>query len=214
METKMFYEKLAEFMVEDGFSVLELCRIMRSKRADLLHDEMRKKGVIQSAPRMNPRKNVLQKKQPEVPASILKYFDGMNYSFGLWCAGHELDQGTAKAMLAQRMIAGDEDSERVHRAAMRDFPITYRKIYKTEPLDVRWAGRIKLENYSFAQVWEEENRRYAGKIKEFLDDPDPPIGYGDTPEKALENVKEELKKKLILKHIASVAEKYSSKNSE
>lgn len=50
----MFAEKMAEFMVENGFSVLELCRFMRSKRADLLHDEMHKLRVTG-----RPRKRLL-----------------------------------------------------------------------------------------------------------------------------------------------------------
>ena len=118
----MFAEKMAEFMVENGFSVLELCRFMRSKRADLLHDEMRKMGVIRSASRESLREGGVlgEGKSPKVPAGILKYFKTMNYSFGLWCAGHEFDPGVACKMLSIGMVSGDMESERVHRAAMRE----------------------------------------------------------------------------------------------
>lgn len=199
----MFAEKMAAFMVEDGFSVLELCRFMRSRRADLLHGEMRELGVIQPVLHGSTKKDGLlgAGKRPQIPAGILKYFKTMNYSFGLWCAGHELEPDLACEMLSKDMISGDPDSERVHRAAMRDFPVTYRKIYNVEPLDVRWAGRQKAVNYSYAQAWDKKNERYVGRVREFLDTPEEPIGYGTTPEEALESVKTELRKKLVIQTI-------------
>jgi hypothetical protein len=156
-------------------------------------------GVIQPAKRrVKPRGLFADKSVPGLRPEIQKYFKNMNYSLELWCADRELDPDVACVMLAKKMTEGDEESERVHRAAMRDFPITYRKVYNVEPEGVRLAGRQKPVNYSFALVWDEEKHHYVGNIKEFLDDPEPPVGYGSTLEQALESTKNELRKKLII----------------
>ena len=175
---------------QKGFSVVEITRIIGSRKADYPHAVLVKRGVIMPGKRGRPAKG-------SVPASINLYLRKRSLSFAKWCAGWGFD-----LVEAAGAITTVSDSE-VLEAVRRDFPGCYRKIKGLE----KHASYVRPPDCPSPKLeanitWDEREFCYRAEKME-----DRQVrGYGFSMEAALKNLKVSHNYRLMLVRLAAGCE--------
>lgn len=102
-----------------GFSVVEITRIIGSKKADYVHAVLVKHKVISQGKRGRPAKD-------SVPPVMSSYLSRRSLSFAKWCAGWGFDIWDAGQAISEN---GDGP---VLEAVRRDFPGCYVKVAQAQ----------------------------------------------------------------------------------
>ena len=151
-----------------GFSVVEITRIIGSKKADYAHAVLVKHRVINQGKRGRPAKD-------SVPPVLATYLSRRSLSFAKWCAAWEFDIGDAGHAIRENADGPVLDAVR------RDFPGCYvkmRKLKEYPPL----CPSNKLEANV---IWDDEELCYrAEKVEDRT-----VRGYGLSMEDAIRNLK-------------------------
>ena len=117
-----------------GFSVVEITRIIGSKKADYAHAVLVKQKVINQGKRGRPAKD-------SVPLVMSSYLSRRSLSFAKWCAGWGFDIGDAGYAIRENADGPVLDAVR------RDFPGGYVKLRKLKeyPIHPPQCPSNKLE---------------------------------------------------------------------
>lgn len=170
-----------------GFSVVELTRIIGSRKADYPHAVLVKRGEIMPGKRGRPAKG-------SIPASMNPYLRKRSLSFAKWCAGWGFDLAEAA-----RAINEVKDGE-VLEAVRRDFPGCYRKIRRLE----KHAPYVRAPDCPSPKleaniIWDEKEFCYRAEQLENRQ----VRGYGFSMEEAVKSLKVSHNFRLMLARLAA-----------
>lgn len=173
-----------------GFSVVEITRIIGSRKADYAHAVLVKRGEIMPGKRGRPAKG-------SIPGSIGLYLRKRSLSFAKWCAGWGFD--LAEAASAIVAVCDGEVLE----AVRRDFPGCYRKIRGLE----KHAPYVRPPNCPSPKleaniIWDEGEFCYRAEQLENRQ----VRGYGFSMEDAIRNLKVSHNFRLMLVRLAEGCE--------
>jgi hypothetical protein len=173
-----------------GFSVVEITRIIGSRKADYPHAVLVKRGEIMPGKRGRPAKG-------SVPDSIAIYLRKRSLSFAKWCAGWGFD--LTEAATAIRSVSDGV----VLDALRRDFPGCYRKI---KGLD-KHAPYVRPPNCPSPKleatvIWDDRAGCYRAEHLENRQ----VRGYGLSMEEAVKNLKVSHNFRLMLVRLAAGCE--------
>lgn len=156
-----------------GYSVVEITRVIGSKKADYVHSVLVKLKVIRQGRRGRPAKG-------SIPSNFAPYLRKRSLSFSKWCAGWEFEIPEAA-----EAINAEHDSPIIE-AIKRDFPGFYAKIRGLKSWDdYVHPPRCLSDKLEANIVWDQREFCYrASKMN------DGSIrGYGLTMELAIKNLK-------------------------
>ena len=173
-----------------GFSVVELTRIIGSRKADYPHAVLVKRGEIMPGKRGRPGKG-------SIPASINLYLRKRSLSFAKWCAGWGFDLTEAAGAI---MTVSEGE---VLEAVRRDFPGCYRKIRGLE----KHAQYVRPPDCPSPRleaniIWDKQEFCYRAEQLEYRQ----VSGYGFSIEGAVKNLKVSHNFRLMLVRLAARCE--------
>jgi hypothetical protein len=156
-----------------GFSVVEITRIIGSKKADYAHAVLVKHRVINQGKRGRPAKN-------SVPPVMATYLSRRSLSFAKWCAGWEFDIWDAGYAIRENADGPVLDAVR------RDFPGCYVKMLKLKGYpDYVHPPQCPSKKLEANVIWDDGELCYrAEKIENST-----VRGYGLSMEDAIRNLK-------------------------
>ena len=156
-----------------GFSVVEITRIIGSKKADYAHAVLVKQKVINQGKRGRPAKD-------SVPLVMSSYLSRRSLSFAKWCAGWGIDIWDAGHAI------GENADGPVLDAVRRDFPGCYVKLrkLKTYP-DYVHPPQCRSNKLEAKVFWDDGEHCYrAEQIENSI-----VLGFGLSMEDAIRNLK-------------------------
>jgi hypothetical protein len=158
---------------QKGFSVVEITRIIGSKKADYPHAILVRRGAVQPGRRGRPAKG-------SVPAILSPYLRKRSLSFAKWCAGWNFElTETAEAIV-------DLSDNQVLNAIRRDFPGCFARMMELKShADYVRGPRCFSDKLEATVIWEVGRKCYRATK---LDDGDV-RGYGPIMEIAIKNLK-------------------------
>lgn len=156
-----------------GFSVVEITRIIGSKKADYAHAVLVKHRVINQGKRGRPAKD-------SVPPVLATYLSRRSLSFAKWCAGWGFD-----IWYAGHAIRENADGP-VLEAVRRDFPGCFVKMLKLKEYpDYVHPPQCPSNKLEANVIWDDEELCYrAEKVEDRT-----VRGYGLSMEDAIRNLK-------------------------
>ncbi len=157
----------------NGFSVIEITRIIGSRKADYVHSVLVKHGVIQRGKPGRSRKGL-------VPTVLASYLRKRSLSYAKWCAGWSFDLEEA-ACTINMCIDGP-----VMDAIRRDFPGCYSRMKElSNPPEYMHPPEFEIDKLEANISWDFCEHCYrAEKMCDAT-----VRGYGPTMEFALKNLK-------------------------
>jgi hypothetical protein len=155
-----------------GLSVIEIGRVLRMKPATV-HTILRKRQAIEALVD-RPTNN------HECNGRWLKALNKHGLSLERWCLGwgHSVEEAIS--------AMNGEGDDIVRESLMRDFPVEFKQIFKTEP-----TWRLKIirdaeKHYNFSVAWDCGRHQYRCEVQGVHTGSDTaPIGFGLTPAFAL-----------------------------
>lgn len=172
------------------FSVIEITRIIGSRKADYAHSILVKNGVIK-------RGKPGRAKKGSIPTVIAPYLRKRSLSYAKWCAGWNFDlEETARA------ITENVDG-RVMEAVRRDFPGCYAKIRKLKTFTA-YVHPPKCESDKLEANISWDNTEYCYRAAKMSDGA--VRGYGHSMEYAIRNLKISHNFRLMIRRITEGCE--------
>jgi len=158
---------------QKGFSVVEITRIIGSKKADYVHAVLVKHKVISQGKRGRPAKD-------SVPPVMSSYLSRRSLSFAKWCAGWGFDIWDAGHAIREN---GDGP---VLEAVRRDFPGCYVKMRKLKEYpDYVHPPQCRPNKLEAKVIWDDGEHCYrAEQIENSI-----VRGFGLSMEDAIRNLK-------------------------
>ena len=148
------FEERVCLAFSSGYSVVEIARRIRCKRAVQVYRVLQRRGLIDRS---------LKKSRYRGPAQLENFLRRSNLSFTKWCNSWRFDPKIAEHELS---IPDPPSPSEVHLAARRDFPNLFGTKEGSVDLE-EWEREIisATAGYSFRIDWEPRLEKYLGKIK-------------------------------------------------
>ena len=147
---------------DNGFSVIELARILDHKSSKNLYALMRDAGIYPLLERKRQRAFIL-------PAKFQFILDSCQLSFLQWCNSHGLDPDATALALASEADADNPASLAAHAAVRQDFRRAYDKVFG-DSTEVSESSRPKTHllrsHYSAHVDFVPEKYTYAAFVPE------------------------------------------------
>ncbi len=150
------YERIID-AYKMGMSVIEISRII-GRRADHVHDLLRKAGRIKAIERRGSRSKF------SLNPMLAKEFGAISYSFARWCAGWKFDTGSAAHAI--RLPHDVTDPDQYVAALRRDFPHYFCKLHDMPPSQL--APLFTEDEHPSVEInWDEERNCYLARVVEY-----------------------------------------------
>ena len=150
----------------EGYSVIELSRLLNHTSCNRLYDVMREVGIIPTLTK-GRRPNYV------IPAALVTALSKCKLGYSQWCNSHDLDPQSVADFLSKQEDFSDNDSRLAHWAFKNDFSSLYAKVYNTPAPSTpfRDPEKIAERNSSYTAViqYDAERRTFVATIPEMPD---------------------------------------------
>ena len=147
----------------DGYSVIELARLLHHRTATKLYAVMRNSGIIAKIKRKRQKQHIIS-------AALATALKKSGISYIQWCSAHGLDAERSAPVLFECKDEYDSISTSAHNAFSQDFPNLYAKYFGTSPSDLpERTSQLRKEqktDYSIVIVLNRKTNAYDAMIPE------------------------------------------------